>query len=274
MQAVIDIIEKGFESGGKMADANETEQLRDAVVTAIAMLDAGTCRVAEPRDNGWHVNQWLKKAVLLSFRLTDNVVIPGTHSQFFDKVPMKYADYTAENFRHDGVRVVPDAIVRRGAYIADDVVLMPCYVNIGARVDSGTMVDTWATVGSCAQIGKNVHLSGGVGIGGVLEPVQAGPTIIEDDCFIGARSEIVEGVIVEKGSVISMGVYIGQSTKIYDRTTGEVSYGRVPAGSVVVSGSLPSADGSYSLYCAVIVKRVDAKTRAKTSLNDLLRNTD
>ena len=274
MQAVIDIIERGFDSGGKMADAKETELLRDAVQTAIAMLDAGTCRVAEPRDDGWHVNQWLKKAVLLSFRLSDNALIPGTHSKFFDKVPMKYADYSADDFRQDGVRVVPDAIVRRGAYIANDVVLMPCYVNIGARVDSGTMVDTWATVGSCAQIGKNVHLSGGVGIGGVLEPVQAGPTIIEDDCFIGARSEIVEGVVVEKGSVISMGVYIGQSTKIYDRTTGETSYGRVPAGSVVVSGSLPSADGKYSLYCAVIVKHVDAKTRAKTSLNDLLRNTD
>jgi 2,3,4,5-tetrahydropyridine-2-carboxylate N-succinyltransferase len=211
---------------------------------------------------------------LLSFRLADNQLMPGTHSKFFDKVPMKYADYTEDDFKRDGVRVVPDALVRRGAYVANDVVLMPSYVNIGAYVDSGTMVDTWATVGSCAQIGKNVHLSGGVGIGGVLEPVQAGPTIIEDNCFIGARSEIVEGVVVEKGSVISMGVYIGQSTKIYDRASGEISYGRIPAGSVVVSGSLPSADGKYSLYCAVIVKHVDEKTRSKTSLNDLLRNTD
>jgi 2,3,4,5-tetrahydropyridine-2-carboxylate N-succinyltransferase len=274
MQELIDTIEKGFESGGQMADAAETAQLNEAVQTAIAMLDDGSCRVAEPRDGGWHVNQWLKKAVLLSFRLNDNKVMPGAHSKFFDKVPMKYADYSEDDFRRDGVRVVPDAIVRRGAYVASDVVLMPSYVNIGARVDSGTMVDTWATVGSCAQIGKNVHLSGGVGIGGVLEPLQAGPTIIEDDCFIGARSEVVEGVVVEKGSVISMGVYIGQSTKIYDRSTGEVSYGRVPAGSVVVSGNLPSTDGKYSLYCAVIVKHVDEKTRSKTSLNDLLRNTD
>jgi 2,3,4,5-tetrahydropyridine-2-carboxylate N-succinyltransferase len=248
--------------------------LKEAVHTAIAMLDAGSARVAEPAADGWQVNQWLKKAVLLSFRLSDNEVVAGSHSKFFDKVPMKYADYSADDFKADGVRVVPDAIVRRGAFLANDVVLMPCYVNIGAFVDTGTMVDTWATVGSCAQIGKNVHLSGGVGIGGVLEPVQAGPTIIEDNCFIGARSEIVEGVIVEKGSVISMGVYIGQSTRIYDRERDEISYGRVPAGSVVVSGSLPADNGKYSLYCAVIVKRVDEKTRAKTSLNDLLRNVD
>ena len=274
MQDLIDIIEKGFDAKGQMADAAETAQLDDAVQKAITLLDSGECRVAEPCADGWQVNQWLKKAVLLSFRLTDNQIIPGTHSNFFDKVPMKYADYSEEDFGKAGVRVVPDAIVRRGAHIASDVVLMPSYVNIGAYVDSGTMVDTWATVGSCAQIGKNVHLSGGVGIGGVLEPVQAGPTIIEDDCFIGARSEVVEGVIVEEGSVISMGVYIGQSTRIYDRETGEISYGRIPAGSVVVSGSLPSADGKYSLYCAVIVKHVDAKTRAKTSLNELLRNTD
>ena len=196
----------------------------------------------------------------------------GQYSRFFDKVPLKYADYSEADFVRDGVRVVPDAIVRRGAYVAPDVVLMPSYVNIGAHVGSGTMVDTWATVGSCAQIGRNVHLSGGVGIGGVLEPVQAGPTIIEDNCFIGARSEIVEGVIVEEGAVISMGVYLGQSTRIYDRSSGETSYGRIPAGSVVVPGSLPSSDGKYSLYCAVIVKQVDAQTRAKTSLNDLLRN--
>jgi 2,3,4,5-tetrahydropyridine-2-carboxylate N-succinyltransferase len=274
MQDMIDIVERGFEHGGKMSTAAETTQLREAVGAAIALLDAGTARVAEPHATGWHVNQWLKKAVLLSFRLSDNAVIPGTHSKFYDKVPLKYADYTAADFERDGVRVVPDAIVRRGAFVAPDVVLMPSYINIGARVESGSMVDTWATVGSCAQIGKNVHLSGGVGIGGVLEPVQAAPTIIEDHCFIGARSEIVEGVIVEKGSVISMGVYIGQSTRIYDRESGEISYGRVPAGSVVVSGNLPSKDGKYSLYCAVIVKRVDEKTRAKTSLNDLLRNVD
>lgn len=272
MQDLIDIIERGFEHGGRMPDPADDAKLRSAVSEAVALLDAGTVRVAEPRADGWHVNQWLKKAVLLSFRLSDNRVMAGAHSRFYDKVALKYADYTAADFQRDGVRVVPDAIVRRGAFVAADVVLMPSYVNIGARVDSGTMVDTWATVGSCAQIGKNVHLSGGVGIGGVLEPVQAAPTIIEDNCFIGARSEIVEGVIVEKGSVISMGVYIGQSTRIYDRDSGSVSYGRIPAGSVVVSGNLPSKDGKYSLYCAVIVKRVDEKTRAKTSLNDLLRN--
>jgi len=274
MQDMIDTIERGFELRGQMPTVAETENLREAVQAAIAMLDAGTERVAEPTADGWQVNQWLKKAVLLSFRLADNHLLAGAHSNFYDKVAMKYARYTEDDFRRDGVRVVPDAIVRHGAYVANDVVLMPSYVNIGARIDSGTMVDTWATVGSCAQIGKNVHLSGGVGIGGVLEPVQAAPTIIGDNCFIGARSEIVEGVIVESGCVISMGVYIGQSTKIYDRESGEVSYGRVPAGSVVVSGNLPAANGKYSLYCAVIVKRVDAKTRAKTSLNELLRNLD
>ncbi len=272
MDELIPIIEQGFELSGRMPNADDQQQLADAVQQAIALLDAGTARVAEPNGDGWHVNQWLKKAVLLSFRLTDNQVMPGKYSRFFDKVPLKYADYDAADFERDGVRVVPDAIVRRGAFVAPEVVLMPSYVNIGAYVDTGTMVDTWATVGSCAQIGKNVHLSGGVGIGGVLEPVQAGPTIIEDNCFIGARSEIVEGVVVEHGAVVSMGVYIGQSTRIYDRETGEISYGRVPAGSVVVPGSLPSSDGKYSLYCAVIVKRVDEKTRAKTSLNDLLRN--
>ena len=271
MQDLIDIIERGFDSGGKTANDDEAKEVRDAVASAIEMLDAGKARVAEAADGGWQVNQWLKKAVLLSFRLNDNEKIPGTYSNFFDKVAMKYADYSEDDFKRDGVRVVPDAIVRRGAYVANDVVLMPSYVNIGAYIDSGTMVDTWATVGSCAQIGKNVHLSGGVGIGGVLEPVQAGPTIIEDDCFIGARSEIVEGVVVEQGSVISMGVYIGQSTRIYDRERDEVSYGRIPAGSVVVSGNLPADNGKYSLYCAVIVKRVDDKTRAKTSLNELLR---
>jgi 2,3,4,5-tetrahydropyridine-2-carboxylate N-succinyltransferase len=274
MQELIDIIEKGFDAGGRMHSDDEQSALVDAVRMAIDELDAGRARVAEKVDGNWRVNQWLKKAVLLSFRLTDNKVMPGTHSRFYDKVAMKYADYSEEDFKADRVRVVPDAIVRRGAFVAPDVVLMPSYVNIGAYVDSNTMVDTWATVGSCAQIGKNVHLSGGVGIGGVLEPIQAGPTIIEDDCFIGARSEVVEGVVVEKGSVISMGVFIGQSTKIYDRETGEFSYGRVPAGSVVVPGNLPSADGNYSLYCAVIVKHVDEKTRAKTSLNDLLRNAE
>ena len=274
MQHLTEIIERGFEKSGRMGDTAEQRQLEDAVEEAIQELDAGKARVAERIDGDWRVNQWLKKAVLLSFRLADNTVVPGTHSRFYDKVPMKYADYTEDDFRRDGVRVVPDAIVRRGAFVAPDVVLMPSYVNIGAYVDSGTMVDTWATVGSCAQIGKNVHLSGGVGIGGVLEPIQAGPTIIEDDCFIGARSEVVEGVIVEQGSVLSMGVYLGQSTRIYDRETGEVSYGRIPAGSVVVPGSLPSKDGSYSLYCAVIVKHVDEKTRAKTSLNELLRNAE
>lgn len=274
MQDLIDIIELGFEHKGRLDDPADQQRLVEAVDEAIARLDAGEARVAAPTGGEWQVNQWLKKAVLLSFRLADNSVMPGGYSNFFDKVPMKYASYAEDDFRRDGVRVVPDAIVRRGAFVAPDVVLMPSYVNIGAYVDSGTMVDTWATVGSCAQIGKNVHLSGGVGIGGVLEPVQAGPTIIEDDCFIGARSEVVEGVIVEKGSVLSMGVYLGQSTRIYDRESGKISYGRVPAGSVVVPGSLPSNDGNYALYCAVIVKRVDEKTRAKTSLNDLLRSAE
>ena len=272
MQDLENIIEHAFDNRAKgFADRVTVEA---AVQEAIDLLDSGKARVAEKRDGDWHVNQWLKKAVLLSFRLRDNVVIESGHSRFYDKVAMKYADYTAEQFRADGVRVVPDAIVRKGAYVASDVVLMPSYVNIGAYVDSSTMVDTWATVGSCAQIGKNVHLSGGVGIGGVLEPIQAGPTIIEDNCFIGARSEVVEGVIVERGAVISMGVYIGQSTRIYDRESGKISYGRIPEGAVVVPGNLPSADGKYSLYCAVIVKRVDEKTRAKTGLNELLRNLD
>ena len=274
MHELIDIVERGFDAGARMNSDAELATLKGAVAEAIRMLDTGEARVAEKIDGDWHVHQWLKKAVLLSFRLTDNEVVDAGYSRFYDKVPLKYAAYGEADFRADGVRVVPDAIVRRGAYVASDVVLMPSYVNIGANIESGTMVDTWATVGSCAQIGKNVHLSGGVGIGGVLEPVQAGPTIIEDDCFIGARSEIVEGVVIEEGSVISMGVYIGQSTRIYDRESGKTTYGRVPAGSVVVSGSLPAKDGSYSLYCAVIVKRVDAKTRAKTGLNELLRNAE
>ena len=257
-----EIIEEAWET---RASLKPTKALRAAVEKTIAALDAGKLRVAEKRDGEWITHQWLKKAVLLSFRLQDNRVMQKLH---YDKVASKFEDF---DFKKAGFRVVPPAAARRGAYIAKNVVLMPSFVNIGAYVDEGTMVDTWATVGSCAQIGKNVHLSGGVGIGGVLEPVQANPVIIEDNCFIGARSEVVEGVIVEENSVLSMGVYLGQSTKILDRTTGEVLYGRVPAGSVVVSGNLPSPDGKYSLYCAVIVKKVDAKTRAKTSLNELLR---
>ena len=265
----IALIEDGFER--RQQDDFASDELRVAVREALALLDRGEERVAVPRDGGWQVNEWLKKAVLLSFRLQPNSRIAGACTNYYDKVALKYADYSEQQFRDAGVRVVPDAIVRYGAHIERDVVLMPSYVNIGAYVGSGTLVDTWATVGSCAQIGRHVHLSGGVGIGGVLEPVQAGRTIIEDDCFIGARSEVVEDVVVEKGSVISMGVYIGQSTRIYDRERDEVSYGRIPAGSVVVSGSLPADNGKYSLYCAVIVKRVDAKTRAKTGLNELLR---
>jgi 2,3,4,5-tetrahydropyridine-2-carboxylate N-succinyltransferase len=274
MRTLIDTIEAGWDQKVEGKEIRGNSGLEDAVSHALTLLDSGELRVAEKIDHVWQVNQWLKKAVLLSFHLTDSKMIAGASSNYFDKVPLKYSTFGQAEFEAAGVRVVPDAQVRRGAYIATDVVLMPSYINIGAYVDSGTMVDTWATVGTCAQIGRNVHLSGGVGIGGVLEPIQAGPTIIEDDCFIGARSEIVEGVVVEQGSVISMGVFIGQSTKIYNRETGEVSYGRVPAGSVVVSGSLPSADGSHSLYCAVIVKQVDAKTRAKTALNDLLRLAD
>ena len=274
MQELIDIIEAGWDQKANGQPIRVDETLKSAVQKALSLLDSGELRVAEKVADGWQVNQWLKKAVLLSFHLNDNEMVAGADSNYFDKVPLKYAGFDQADFEAAGVRVVPDARVRRGAYIAPDVVLMPSYVNIGAYVDSGTLVDTWVTVGTCAQIGRNVHLSGGVGIGGVLEPVQAGPTIIEDDCFIGARSEIVEGVVVEQGSVISMGVFIGQSTRIYNRATGEVSYGRVPAGSVVVSGSLPAADGSHSLYCAVIVKQVDAKTRAKTALNDLLRQAD
>ena len=272
MQNLIDTINDGFERRESLA-SDETD-LRAAIEEALTMLDSGQLRVAEKIDHEWQVNQWLKQAVLLSFRLADNHVVAGAHSNFFDKVPLKYAGYDEQRFLEAGVRVVPDAIVRRGAYVAPGVILMPSFVNIGAYVDSGTRVDTWASVGSCAQIGKNVHLSGGAGIGGVLEPVQAGPTIIEDNCFIGARSEVVEGVIVEAGSVLSMGVFISQSTPIYNRKTKEISYGRIPAGSVVVAGSLPAADGSHSLYCAVIVKQVDEKTRAKTSLNDLLRSAD
>lgn len=267
------IIDQAWEDRANYSPKSAPNELKLAVAEVLAQLDNGSLRVAERIETGqWQVNQWVKKAVLLSFRLEENRVMPsGEHMQFYDKVPTKFAHYSAEDFAKGGFRVVPPAVARRGSYIAKNVVLMPSYVNIGAYVDEGAMVDTWATVGSCAQIGKNVHLSGGVGIGGVLEPMQANPTIIEDNCFIGARSEIVEGVIVEENSVISMGVYIGQSTKIYDRSTGEVSYGRIPSGSVVVSGNLPGSDGRYSLYCAVIVKRVDAQTRSKTSINELLR---
>ncbi len=268
------LIEAAFERRAELTPQTAPAGLTAAVDECVGLLDAGAARVAEPHAGGWVVHEWLKKAVLLSFRVHDNAVIRSGLGNFYDKVPLKYAHTSEEQFRAGGARVVPHALVRRGAYIAPNVVLMPSYVNIGAWVGPGTMVDTWATVGSCAQIGRNVHLSGGVGIGGVLEPLQAAPTIIEDDCFIGARSEIVEGVIVEQGSVISMGVFIGQSTRIYDRTTDTVTHGRIPAGSVVVSGSLPSPDGRYSLYCAVIVKRVDAKTRAKTSVNELLRSVD
>ncbi|VVE28921.1 2,3,4,5-tetrahydropyridine-2,6-carboxylate N-succinyltransferase [Pandoraea communis] len=265
-------IDQAWENRAEISAKSAPADVREAVAHIIAELDKGTLRVAQKQDGQWIVNQWIKKAVLLSFRLEDNAVMPaGGFSQFYDKVPSKFASYTAEDFARGGFRVVPPAVARRGSFIGKNVVLMPSYTNIGAYVDEGTMVDTWATVGSCAQIGKNVHLSGGVGIGGVLEPLQANPVIIEDNCFIGARSEVVEGVIVEENSVISMGVYLGQSTKIYDRETGEVHYGRVPAGSVVVPGNLPSKDGKYSLYCAVIVKKVDAQTRAKTAINDLLR---
>jgi 2,3,4,5-tetrahydropyridine-2-carboxylate N-succinyltransferase len=265
------IIEEAFERRAEITPRNVDAQLKETINTVIEYLDHGKLRVAEKVDGAWITNQWIKKAVLLSFRIEDNAFIKGGFTNYFDKVPSKFADYNSKEFREGGFRVVPPATARRGAFIAKNVVLMPSYVNIGAYVDEGTMVDTWATVGSCAQIGKNVHLSGGVGIGGVLEPVQANPTIIEDNCFIGARSEVVEGVIVEEGSVISMGVFIGQSTKIYDRETGEIHFGRVPAGSVVVSGSLPSNDGKYSLNCAIIVKKVDAKTLGKTGINELLR---
>jgi 2,3,4,5-tetrahydropyridine-2-carboxylate N-succinyltransferase len=271
MQAAQQIIETAFENRTQYSPGNAPADVREAVEFVLSQLDSGALRVAERIDGDWVTHQWIKKAVLLSFRLQDNVVMDGAETRYYDKVPMKFAGFDDAAFRAGGFRVVPPASVRRGAFISKNVVLMPSYVNIGAWVGEGTMVDTWATVGSCAQIGKNVHLSGGVGIGGVLEPVQANPTIIGDNCFVGARSEVVEGVIVEDNCVISMGVYIGQSTKIYDRATGEVMYGRVPEGSVVVSGNLPSADGKYSLYCAVIVKRVDAQTRAKTSINELLR---
>ena len=265
------LIEDAFEQRTKLGPGRAPRGLMAALDECLAWLGSGRARVAEPTDTGWRVNEWLRKAVLLHFRTHDNAVQDAGVLRFYDKLPLKYSDYDAKRFQADGARIVPGAIVRAGAHVAPDAVLMPCFVNVGAYVGAGSMVDTWATVGSCAQIGRNVHLSGGVGIGGVLEPLQAQPTIIEDDCFIGARSEVVEGVIVERGSVLSMGVFIGASTRIYDRETRTVSYGRVPAGSVVVPGSLPAPDGTHSLYCAVIVKKVDAQTRAKTSINELLR---
>ncbi|MDR3443317.1 MAG: 2,3,4,5-tetrahydropyridine-2,6-dicarboxylate N-succinyltransferase [Legionella sp.] len=271
MHTLQTIIEQAFEARQTLSITNAAPELVTAVNEVLSCLDSGQYRVAEKINNEWVVHQWIKKAVLLSFKLFPNQIIDSGFCQFYDKVPLKYTGYTEEQFQQTGVRVVPGAVVRKGAYIAKNSILMPSFVNIGAYIDEGVMVDTWATVGSCAQIGKNVHLSGGVGIGGVLEPLQANPTIIEDNCFIGARSEVVEGVIVERNSVISMGVYLGQSTKIYNRITGEVSYGRIPEGSVVVAGNLPSEDKSHSLYCAVIVKQVDEKTRAKVSINELLR---
>jgi 2,3,4,5-tetrahydropyridine-2-carboxylate N-succinyltransferase len=273
-EALRSIIDDAYAARATLTPRTAPAELRAAVESVIELLNDGVLRVAEPDGGRWRVHEWLKKAVLLSFRINENEAMPAGALNFYDKVPLKYGGWSAERFAAAGVRVVPPATVRRGAFVASNVVLMPSYVNVGAYVDTGTMVDTWATVGSCAQIGKNVHLSGGVGIGGVLEPLQASPTIIEDNCFIGARSEIVEGVVVESGAVISMGVFIGQSTRIYDRERDEILYGRVPSGAVVVPGTLPAANGKYALACAVIVKRVDAQTRAKTSLNDLLRNTD
>jgi 2,3,4,5-tetrahydropyridine-2,6-dicarboxylate N-succinyltransferase len=267
-----EIIDAAFERRASLSARQLPGELDGALEACLTLLDRGELRVAEPRAGHWAVNEWLKKAVLLSFRVRENRLVDGGFTRFYDKVPLKYATASEEELRAGGVRIVPHALVRRGAYVAPDVVLMPSYVNVGAWIGSGTMVDTWATVGSCAQIGRNVHLSGGVGIGGVLEPLQATPTIIEDDCFIGARSEVVEGVVVGAGSVISMGVFLGQSTRIYDRENGTILRGRVPPGSVVVPGTLPSNDGRYGLHCAVIVKRVDAQTRAKTSINELLRS--
>ena len=272
MKELQSVIDQAWEQRAALTPRKAGAGLRKTVDRTVGLLDEGKLRVAEKVGGQWLTHQWIKKAVLLSFRLQDNVALKDGYTRYYDKVPAKFASYSPKAFERGGFRVVPPAAARRGAYIAKNVVLMPSFVNIGAYVDEGTMVDTWATVGSCAQIGKNVHLSGGVGIGGVLEPLQANPTIIEDNCFIGARSEIVEGVVVEEGAVISMGVFIGASTRIYERASGKVLYGRVPAGSVVVPGNLPSADGRYSLYCAVIVKQVDAGTRAKTSINDLLRS--
>ncbi|MDC0127075.1 2,3,4,5-tetrahydropyridine-2,6-dicarboxylate N-succinyltransferase [Methylophilaceae bacterium] len=273
MSNIQSIIEDAFESRASITPQSVSKEIKIAINEAIDGLNNGSLRVAsrEGSTQNWQTHQWLKKAVLLSFRIKDNSIMNGNYTNYFDKVESKFANFEEKDFTEGGYRVVPNAMVRQGSFIGKNAVLMPSYVNIGAYVDEGTMVDTWATVGSCAQIGKNVHLSGGVGIGGVLEPIQAGPTIIGDNCFIGARSEVVEGVVVEDNAVISMGVYVGQSTKIFDRETGEVTYGRIPEGSVVVSGNLPSKDRTYSLYCAVIVKKVDARTRSKVGINELLR---
>lgn len=264
-------IESAFENRAQISAKNASPALKIDITKIMDDLDKGILRVAEKKDGQWIVNEWVKKAILLSFKIEDNFLIDGNYTKYFDKIPAKFANHNEESFAQDAARIVPPATVRKGAYIANNVILMPSFVNIGAYVDTGTMIDTWATVGSCAQIGKNVHISGGAGIGGVLEPLQANPTIIEDNCFIGARSEVAEGVIVEEGAVLSMGVYLGQSTKVYNRETGEITYGRIPAGSVVVAGNLPSKDGTHSLYCAVIVKRVDEKTKAKVGINQLLR---
>ncbi|PAJ73268.1 2,3,4,5-tetrahydropyridine-2,6-dicarboxylate N-succinyltransferase [Pseudoalteromonas sp. NBT06-2] len=272
MSDLKNIIESAWENRDNITPDTVAKDVKEAILEALSQLDSGKARVAEKFSGEWVVHQWLKKAVLLSFRINHNQALNDGVNQYWDKVPLKFTDYTPEQFQQEGMRVVPNAVARKGSFIGKNVVLMPSYVNIGAFVDDGTMVDTWATVGSCAQIGKNVHLSGGVGIGGVLEPLQANPTIIEDDCFIGARSEIVEGVVVEQGAVISMGVYISQSTRIYDRETGETHYGRVPAGAVVVPGSIPSKDGTHSLYAAIIVKKVDKQTRDKVGINALLRS--
>lgn len=272
MQALQKIIEESYEHRDQLNPDTADNKIKEAVSTVIDLIDSGAQRLAEKKNGVWETNQWLKKAILLHFKIEKSSLMDGHFTHFFDKIPLKFADYTHEQLAQSGVRIVPPACARKGSYIAPGTILMPSYVNIGAYIDQGTMVDTWATVGSCAQIGKNVHLSGGVGIGGVLEPLQTNPTIIEDNCFIGARSEVVEGVIVEEGSVISMGVYLGQSTRIYDRAKDTISYGRIPAGSVVVSGNLPADNGKCSLYCAVIVKQVDAKTRAKVGINELLRS--
>ncbi|MFT4928816.1 MAG: 2,3,4,5-tetrahydropyridine-2-carboxylate N-succinyltransferase [Phenylobacterium sp.] len=274
MESLKTIIEQAFDNRSNINASTVTNDVKEAVFSALELLDRGEARVAEKIQGEWVVHQWLKKAVLLSFIISDNAIIQSGETRYWDKVPMKFADYDAARFQAEGMRVVPNAMARKGSFIGKNVVLMPSYVNIGAYVGEGTMVDTWATIGSCAQIGSNVHISGGVGIGGVLEPLQANPTIIEDNCFIGARSEIVEGVVIEEGAVISMGVYISQSTRIYDRETGQTHYGRVPAGSVVVAGTLPSKDGQYSLNAAIIVKKVDAKTRAKVGINALLRSVE
>lgn len=274
MSNLQDIIESAFENRAQLSPTAVSNEITEAVDAVLADLDSGKARVAEKIDGQWVVHQWLKKAVLLSFKIRENKVMEAGITRYWDKVDLKFSDYDAEQFSQEGMRVVPLAMARKGSFVGNDVVLMPSYINIGAYIGDGTMVDTWATVGSCAQIGKNVHIAGGVGIGGVLEPLQANPTIIEDDCFIGARSEVVEGVIVEQGSVIAMGVYISQSTRIYDRETGETFYGRIPAGSVVVPGTLPSACGNYSLNAAIIVKKVDAKTRAKVGINELLRSAE